>query len=94
MQAFVFSFTADSSGTADNITLPQDFPAGKKRILIRPPAGHAWTFYGLSSTGYPLDPDQEFQCLRSDGEAAFVAGETIGSAANDTGSGTFYAVAP
>ena len=92
---YAFSFTGDSSGAADNIQLPQDFPAGKKLVLVRPPAGHAWTAYGpTGATGYPLDPDREFPFKREPEQAPFVAGEVIGRVALDSGSGTFYGCAP
>lgn len=95
MQAYTFTFIANATGSPDEIQLPQDFPSGKKRILIRPPAGHAWTYYGFNrSTGYPLDTDREFEVLRQTGEAPFSALDIIGAAALDTGSGTFSAIAP
>jgi hypothetical protein len=88
-----FTFTADASGTADAIVLPQSFPHGCKSIWVRPPAGHAWTVYKvLGATGYPLDPDQAFEFHRAGAQAPFTAGETIGYAALDTGSGTFNAI--
>jgi hypothetical protein len=88
-----FTFTADASGSADAITLPQSFPMACRRILVRPPAGHAWTVHiYVGGTGYPLDVDREFAFERSSEESPFKPGETIGYAVLDTGSGTFYGI--
>lgn len=94
MQAFNFTFTGDASGSPDEIRLPQDFPIGKRTILIRPPAGHAWAFYGFGKTtgGYPLDTDRELMLPRQ-GEGSFSPYEVIGAVSLDSGTGTFSALA-
>ena len=87
MQGFVFEFAFDASGSPDAITLPHDFPVGMRRIILKPPIGHAWTFYGEGSTGHPLQMDEPVELKREPAQASFQAGETIGRAALDTGSG-------
>ena len=84
MQAFPFTFAFDSSGSPDAITLPQDFPSGIRTLILKPPSGHAWTFYGLGATGYSADIDEPVRL----GPVYCKAGETIGYAALDSGSGT------
>lgn len=87
MQAFVFSFAFDATGTPDEITLPQDFPLGMTRIILKPPTGRAWTFYGPGGSGYALSVDEALTLTR-EGQAPFMPGETIGRAELDTGSGS------
>jgi hypothetical protein len=94
MQAFVFSFTGDASGSADPITLPANFPNGVTQIQVRPPIGHAWTFYEVAGgTGCPMQMDESLTVTREPGKGCFLAGEIIGAVALDTGSGTFYGLA-
>lgn len=89
MQGFPFTATIDSSGSADVITLPQDFPSGVRKIRLKPPEGHAWTFYGPGTTSFPLGVDEPLEL----GPALYQAGETIGSASLDTGTGTLRGIA-
>lgn len=88
MQAFPFTFIFDSAGSPDNIVLPQDFPNGIRSILLRPPAGHAWTLYGIGPDGHALNMDESVTLTRSGGQCPFIAGEVIGRAELDAGSGT------
>lgn len=94
MQGFNFTFTADSSGSPDVIALPSNFPHGLRTILITPPAGHAWSYFGFgkSTEGYPLSMDRELKLPRI-GEGSFEPGEIIGAASLDSGSGTFSVLA-
>lgn len=84
-----FSFTGDSSGSPDPITLPMDNVEGKKRCRIKPPSGHEWTYFDQAGNNYPLGMDEAFDVVRESGQAAFQPGEIIGFVSLDTGSGTF-----
>jgi len=59
MQGFPFSFDFDSSGSPDAIVLPQDFPSGVVTIRLKPPVGHAWSFYGPGAEFFALQMDEE-----------------------------------
>lgn len=90
MEGFVFEFTGDSSGSADEIRLPHDFPSGLRRIVLRPPVGHAWTFYGPGAAkSLPLSMDETLTL----GPAAYSANDVIGYWALDSGSGTGKGIA-
>jgi hypothetical protein len=80
---YAFTFTFDSSGSPDVITLPSDFPGGLHTLVLEPPVGHAWTYYDPSGTAYPRSMDQPVEIT-----LYFVPSMTIGSAAMDSGSGT------
>lgn len=87
--AFTFTFDFDASGSPDAITLPQDFPSGLREIVLAPPVGHSWTYFGPNnSTGKLMGMDQTVTLKRSWNEAGFRAFEVIGAASLDTGSGT------
>lgn len=87
MRSYTWNFSFDASGSPDAVVLPADFPPGLTTIKLWPPDGHAWTWYGPGqSIGVALQPDVPVE-LRANG-GAFVAGETIGAAALDTGSTT------
>ena len=89
MQPFPLEFTIDSSGSPDVLTLPQDFPSGECTLRLKPPAGHAWTFYGQGTEVFELDLDE----VLTIGPGYRYAGETIGSAELDTGTGTLRGIA-
>lgn len=89
MQPFAFGFTFDSSGSADDILLPQNFTSGVCTIRLKPPAGHAWNFVGLDGTTFPLDMDEVLTL----GPGYFAAGQKLGAASLDTGSGTGKGIA-
>jgi hypothetical protein len=89
MQGFPFTFSIDAAGSPDAITLPHDFPTGVRTLRLRPPAGHAWNYYGPGSTYYALGTDEELVL----GPGPYHAGETIGSASLDTGTGTGRGIA-
>lgn len=89
MQPFPFSFDFDASGSPDSITLPQDFPNGVCMIRLKPPVGHAWTFAGQGSTTYVLQTDEILEL----GPMYCAAGQVIGKAVLDTGSGTGKGIA-
>lgn len=88
MQVFPFTFTIDAVGNPDSIVLPADFPVGLRHIQLRPPVGHAWTFYGAGATGFDLTTDQSVSLVRSYNQPPFIALETIGRASLDTGTGS------
>ncbi len=88
MQAYVFDFVFDASGSADDITLPMDLPHGFRTIVLHPPSTHAWTFYGIGSSGFSKAADATVTIVRTTAQAAFQPGEVIGRAVLDTGSGT------
>lgn len=89
MQPFPFAFTIDSSGSADDITLPQDFPGCECRIKLKPPVGHAWQFYGLGSVYYDLQMDEPVEL----GPSIFTPGQKIGAGILDSGTGTGRGIA-
>lgn len=89
MEPFPFTFTIDSSGSPDAITLPQDFPSGIVSLKLKPPTGHAWTFYGPGSTYFALDTDEALEIPPSFHQA----GEVIGKGALDSGTGTMRGIA-
>lgn len=92
-QIQTFQFTVDSSGSADPITLPGYIPDGCHEVIITPPAGHAWTLFGApSSTGIPKAVDEPYTFRRNSARGSFRAGEILGYAALDTGTGTFSGV--
>lgn len=82
MQVYVFPFSLNSAG-ATTIVLPQDFPAGIRRVRLKPPVGHAWTFTSVAGNTYPLNMDEALDV----GPCSMQPGETIGSATLDSGSG-------
>lgn len=87
MTGFPFVFTFDASGSPDDIILPQDLPLGTRTVVLRPPVGHAWTYYGEGPTGLSLPPDEPVVLRREVGQGPFQPRETVGRAALDTGSG-------
>ena len=90
----VFTFTADASGSRDAVTIPEAATyAGFRRLKIRPPQGHAWSYASVptsGATGVAMSMDEEYQIERGSGE--FMGGEVVLYAALDTGSGTFTGV--
>lgn len=93
MYSYPFEFTIDASGSPDDIQLPSNFPSGMRTIVLKPPSGHAWTFYGQTSTGYPLSIDETYTIRRTDKQPEFQPLEIIGRGALDTGSGTGNGIA-
>ena len=89
MQPQSFTFAMDAVGSPDNITLPADFQEGICRIRLKPPVGHAWTFYGISNAAFPLTTDEALDL----GPLHATPGMVLGRCALDTGSGTGLGVA-
>ena len=89
MKGFPFNATVNSTGSADAITLPQDFPSGICTIVLKPPVGHAWDFYGPGTAFIALGMDEPLTL----GPAYHEAGETIGYGDLDSGSGTLRGIA-
>lgn len=90
MYAFPFTFTMDASGSPDAIVLPQDFPSGVRSLILKPPVGHAWNFYGPGATvKHVLATDEPLPL----GPIYVAAGETIGFGELDSGSGTGRGIA-
>lgn len=84
MQPYPFTFAFDSSGSADDIALPANFPRDNCIIKLKPPVGHAWTFVGANGVSYVLTTDEEITL----GPMYAAPGLVIGAAILDSGSGT------
>lgn len=87
-----FTFTADSSGSKDAVTIPANANyAGYRYLKIRPPLGHAWSYSapGPGSGSVQMGMDEEYRTERGSGE--YSGGEIPMYVALDTGSGTFTA---
>lgn len=88
MQVYVFVFPMNSAGMTA-IVLPPDFPSGIRTLRLAPPSAHAWTFQSNAGVQRALNMDQELPL----GPGSFQAGETIGAAQLDSGSGNGSGVA-
>lgn len=86
----IFTFTGDSAGAADPITLPSDMPDNCRQVKVSPPSGHSWTVRGSTSdTAKQMGIDEVFVFTRLINQGNFQPGETIGFVVLDNGTGTF-----
>jgi len=102
MRPLALNFTINATGDPDALTLPSDLPPGFYEIVLTPPAGHAWNFYGVTTAGVSsatqgvqsatprhLAVDESIRLPRCWRRKS----ETIGFGELDTGSGTVEGVA-